>query len=149
MINVWFWLKKESSLYSIKYVSSDHQKRNSILIIFFCFIYYFIYYVKFFIWMVSIYQKNFIVLSWNLMNKWASLPQKHKSNKILYRLKYEDVLYYRVVCRQTSYAKNSIVNLDQKVESLFIYVEIIYLQYCKFFSIFDFNFSMGKNSKIW
>ena len=82
------------------------------------------------------------------MNKWASLPQKHKSNKILYRLKYEDVLYYRVVCRQTSYAKNSIVNLDQKVESLFIYVEIIYLQYCKFFSIFDFNFSMGKNSKI-
>ena len=47
------------------------------------------------------------------MNKWASLPQKHKSNKILYRLKYEDVLYYRVVC-QTSYAKNSTVNLDQK-----------------------------------
>ena len=58
-------------------------------------------------------KKNFIVLSWNLMNKWASLPQKHKSNKILYRLKYEDVLYYRVVC-QTSYAKNSTVNLDQK-----------------------------------
>lgn len=110
--------------------------KNEIVFLSYFSVLYIIYYVKFFIWMVSIYQKNFIVLSWNLMNKWASLPQKHKSNKILYRLKYEDVLYYRVVCRQTSYAKNSIVNLDQKVESLFIYVEIIYLQYCKFFSSF-------------
>lgn len=144
MINVWFWLKKENSLYSIKYVSSDHQKRNSILIIFFCFIYYFIYYVKFFIWMVSIYQKNFIVLSWNLMNKWASLPQKHKSNKILYRLKYEDVLYYRVVC-QTSYAKNSTVNLDQKGGITF------YLCWDYILTILQilFKFSMAKNSKIW